>query len=194
MWLRKSWQGLRTHAEDLGLCPENRKEPLRGFMKQDMTRIASCKDDSGCSSRMLSLPVEEWVWVADPALHGAQGTVEAAQGGGGRVGEERTGSRWRAAGKGMEVLCPALGTDLGHLFEVGGSLKAGLITMNSVLDLLLVALTAQTRRVLVSDVAIPFLPPKYCSSLGGLTPLHQSEQFSAVGDRVRHDEDIFRFQ
>ena len=60
----------------------------------------------------------------------------------------------------MEVVCPVLGTDLEHSSEVGGSLEAGMIIMNSVLDLLLVALKARTSRVLVSDVVIPFPPPE----------------------------------
>ena len=42
----------------------------------------------------------------------------------------------------MEVVCPVLGTDLEHSSEVGGSLEAGMIIMNAVLDLLLVALKA----------------------------------------------------
>lgn len=64
------------------------------------------------------------------------------------------------------------GTGLEHLFEGDGSLKAGIRRMtivDSVLDLLLVALEVSTRRILVSDVVIP-LPPthtlKYFSSLG----------------------------
>lgn len=52
MGLSKSWQGLSSHAEHLGLCPKNREEPLRGFVKKDMTRIASCKDDPGCSCKL----------------------------------------------------------------------------------------------------------------------------------------------
>lgn len=81
----------------------------------------------------LSLLVEEWVLVASPALPWSPGSRGS---GTGRVRKGRRGMPWsrrKAAGRGMEVLLPALGTDLQHLFEAGGKLKAGMIIMNSVL-------------------------------------------------------------
>lgn len=74
------------------LCPENTEEPLRGFTKNDMIRIANSNDDPGCSCRMAMSssgrvgvggqsntavgPREPWEWHGEGAEEWERSALE----------------------------------------------------------------------------------------------------------------------